>query len=199
MAVKVYGGGNTMNKDDSASNCVCIEHAAHPRRSFLKLATFGAGAALLSAGLPMASASASGQTEVLLLSCMDYRLLNEIAGYMHGRGLTDKYDHVILAGASLGALVDAKPEWGTTFWNHVEVAKDLHHITKVMIIDHRDCGAYKVFIGPDTAKDKETETRFHTEQLQKLAAALAKRYPQFGVELLLMSLDGTVEPVTLDV
>jgi hypothetical protein len=197
MVFLAHARGDIMDKNDAASDCGCMQHAAHPRRSFLKLAAFGAGAALMSAGLPMASASASGQAEVLLLSCMDYRLLDEIARYMDGRGLTNKYDHVILAGASLGALVDAKPEWGATFWNHVEVAKDLHHINKVMIIDHRDCGAYKVFIGPDTAKDKETETRFHTEQLQKLAAALAKRYPQFGVELLLMSLDGTVEPVTL--
>jgi hypothetical protein len=186
-----------MNDKDSASACGCSQHAAHPRRSFLKLATFGAGAALLSAGLPMASARAGGQAEVLLLSCMDYRLLDEVARYMDGRGLTDKYDHVILAGASLGALVDAKPEWGATFWNHVDVAKDLHHIKKVMIIDHRDCGAYKVFIGPDTAKDRETETRHHTEQLRKLGSMLTTRYPKFGVELLLMSLDGTVEPVTL--
>ncbi len=186
-----------MDKNDTTSDCGCMRHAAHPRRSFLKLAAFGAGAALLSAGLPMASAKAGGQAEVLLLSCMDYRLLDDIARYMDGRGLTDKYDHVILAGASLGALVDAKPEWGATFWNHVEVAKDLHHINKVMIIDHRDCGAYKVFIGPDTAKDKETETRFHTEQLRKLAAALAKRHSDLSVELMLMSLDGTVEPVTL--
>lgn len=186
-----------MNKNETMSGCGCFGHAAHPRRTFLKLATLGTGAALLSAGLPMASARAGGQAEVLLLSCMDYRLLDEVAHYMDGRGLTDKYDHVILAGASLGALVDAKPEWGATFWNHVDVAKQLHHIRKVMIIDHRDCGAYKVFIGPETAKDRETETHFHTEQLRKVAAALAARHPDLGVELLLMSLDGKVEPVTL--
>ena len=187
-----------MSTNESTSDCGCMQHAAHPRRSFLKLAALGAGATLLSAGLPMASASASGQAEVLLLSCMDYRLLDDIARYMDGRGLTDKYDHVILAGASLGALVDAKPEWGATFWNHVDVAMDLHHIHKVMIIDHLDCGAYKVFIGPDTAKDRETETRYHTEQLRKLGSMLTARYPGFGVELLLMNLDGKVEPVTLN-
>lgn len=186
-----------MNKNETVSGCGCLGHAAHPRRTFLKLATLGTGAALLSAGLPMASARAGGQAEVLLLSCMDYRLLDEVARYMDGRGLTDKYDHVILAGASLGALVDAKPEWGATFWNHVDVAKQLHHIRKVMIIDHRDCGAYKVFIGPETAKDRETETHFHTEQLRKVAAVLAARHPDLGVELLLMNLDGKVEPVTL--
>ena len=187
-----------MNKNDTVSNCGCFGHAAHPRRTFLKIATLGAGAALLLAGLPMASARAGGQAEVLLLSCMDYRLLDEVAHYMDGRGLTDKYDHVILAGASLGALVDAKPEWGATFWNHVDVAKQLHHIHKVMIIDHRDCGAYKVFLGPETAKDAETETKAHAAQLRKLAGQIAQKHPTLSVELLLMALDGSVEviPVT---
>ena len=39
---------------------------------------------------------------VLLLSCMDLRLLDEIVAYMDGRNLTDRYDHVILAGAAWG-------------------------------------------------------------------------------------------------
>ena len=53
-----------------------------------------------------------------------------------------------------------------------------------------------VKIGPDTDKgDRETETRFHTEQLRKLADAWPHAIR--SVELLLMSLDGTVEPVTL--
>jgi carbonic anhydrase len=44
------------------------------------------------------------------------------------------------------------PAWATTFWDHVQVAIDLHHIHKVVIMDHRDCGAYKV-IGKDLAAD----------------------------------------------
>ncbi|UEM20293.1 hypothetical protein JL100_024965 [Skermanella mucosa] len=172
-------------------------HAGHPRRTFLKLASLGAGAALMSAGLPVSAARAGGKAEVLLLSCMDYRLLDDIARYMDGRGLTDKYDHVILAGASLGALVDAKPEWGATFWGHVDAAKKLHDIHKVMIIDHRDCGAYKLFLGPETAKDTETETKAHAQQLRKLAAAISAKHPDLAVELLLMALDGKVEAIPL--
>src|SRR5690349_743840 len=109
-------------------------HAEHPRRTFLKLASLGAGAALFSATLPKA-ARASGNVEALLLSCMDYRLVDDIARYMDGRGMTNNYDHVVLAGASLGALIDSKPDWAETFWDHVEVAKHLHHIHKIIILD----------------------------------------------------------------
>ena len=171
-------------------------HAEHPRRSFLKLASLGAGAILFSATLPR-PVQAGGNVEALLLSCMDYRLVDDIARYMDGRGMTNNYDHVVLAGASLGALVEAKPDWGKTFWDHVDVAKQLHHIHKVIIMDHRDCGAYKVFLGPDAVKDAEAETKSHTAQLRKLAAQVAAKHPDLGVELLLMSLDGSVEPIAL--
>lgn len=84
------------------------------RRKFLEIASLGAGASLLTAAwLP---ARAAGGTEALLLSCMDYRLVDEIERYMSGRGLRDKYDHIVLAGASLGAVTDKFPAWNTTFW-----------------------------------------------------------------------------------
>ena len=115
---------------------------------------------------------------------------------MDGRGLTNKYDHVILAGASLGALV-IKPGMGRHLLEPCGSGETNSIISQGD--DHRpslDRGAYKVFIGPETAKDRETETRYHTEQLRKLGSMLTARYPESGVELLLMSLDGTVEPIT---
>jgi carbonic anhydrase len=35
----------------------------------------------------------------------------------------------------------------------VGLAVDLHHIHQVIVMDHRDCGAYKVILGEDFAKD----------------------------------------------
>ena len=85
----------------------CCNHLAAPkqgtsRRNFLKLAALGGGVSLFGSFVP-ATAQAAGGTDVLLLSCMDYRLVDETERYMSGRGLRDKYDHVILAGAALGA------------------------------------------------------------------------------------------------
>ncbi|MBI4968331.1 MAG: hypothetical protein HZC25_09470, partial [Rhodospirillales bacterium] len=81
-------------------------------------------------------------------------------------------------------------------WDHVQVAKDLHHIKKVMIMDHRDCGAYKVFLGADLAGDPAKETQVHGEQLRKLGGLVKKSHPDLAVELMIMDLKGKVEPVS---
>lgn len=165
------------------------------RRSFLKLAALGGGASLLAAVLPTSNVLAAGQTEALLLSCMDFRLMDDIERYMSGRGLTDKYDHIVLAGASLGAVTSKYPAWNKTFWQHLDIAIKLHSIHKVIVLDHRDCGAYKVILGEDFAKDPAKETAAHTAQLKSLSASIKKKYPKLGVELLLMALDGKVEVI----
>ena len=49
---------------------------------------------------------------------MDYRLMDDIERYMSGRGLRDKYDHIVLAGASLGAITDKYPKLASTNNRH---------------------------------------------------------------------------------
>ena len=138
----------------------------------------------------------AGQTDVLLLSCMDYRLVDDTERYMTERGLRDKYDHVILAGASLGATTDKYPAWNQTFLDHLDVAIKLHHIKKVIVLDHRDCGAYKVILGEDYAKDPEKEKSVHAERLSSLANIIKTKYPELEIELHLMDLAGNVEKIS---
>jgi hypothetical protein len=126
---------------------------------------------------------------------MDYRLVNATERYMAGRGLKGKYDHVILAGASLGAITDKFPAWNKTFWEHLDVAIELHHVQKAIVLDHRDCGAYKVILGEDFAKDPPKETAVHADKLNELRKQITAKHPKLGVELLLMSLDGKVAPI----
>src|SRR5687767_3220426 len=104
------------------------------RRRLLQLAALGAGVSLLT---PFA-ARAAKNVDALLLSCMDYRLMDDIERYMSGRGLRDNYDHIILAGASLGAVTDKYPAWNQTFWEHLGAAIQLHNIQTVVLMDHRD-------------------------------------------------------------
>jgi carbonic anhydrase len=165
------------------------------RRGFVRLAALGGGAALLASFAPRLSLAA-GNTEAMLLSCMDFRLMAEIAKYMDSRFLTHNYDHVVLAGASLGALNEKTPSWGQTFWDHLDVAMKLHHIKKVMVMDHRDCGAYKVFIGPEHMKDAASEKEVHAWNLNRLKLKIKERQPELEVELLLMDLEGKVEVIS---
>jgi carbonic anhydrase len=176
----------------------CISNRAHTssRREFLKVGILGAGAGLVTLAWPGIWAHAASKADALLLSCMDYRLIDETERYMSGRGLKEKYDQVILAGASLGALTDKYPAWNKTFWEHLDAAINLHGIHKVIVIDHRDCGAYRIVFGEDFAKDPSKETKVHTAKLQELKKQIKDKQPKLEVELFLMDLSGKVEPVS---
>ncbi|PYN98138.1 MAG: hypothetical protein DMD91_15890 [Candidatus Rokuibacteriota bacterium] len=169
---------------------------AQDRRQFLRIVTVGASAIGATLLIPNTGLRAADETEALLLSCMDYRLTDQTTRYMDKHGLKNKYDHIILAGAALGAITEKFPAWNTTFWDHVAVASDLHKIRKVIVLDHRDCGAYKVVLGEDFAKDPAKETAIHATQLRRLRTMIKEKYPALGVELLLMALDGKVQTIS---
>jgi hypothetical protein len=139
------------------------------------------------------TAMAGGHAEALVLNCMDYRLVDEGVQYFNARGLRNNYDQVILAGASIGALGKLGPEWAATFWKHVETAQALHKIEKVIVIDHRDCGAYKIVFGADSIVDRDMETALHRSQMILLRQELAQKFPALRFEGGLMSLNGAVE------
>ena len=164
------------------------------RRGFLRAATLATAAGTAAMLLPARNAEAA-QIDVLLLSCMDYRLLDAIVSYMHHRGLKGKYDHIILAGGSLGAVTDKYPAWNETFWEHLDAAIALHGVKQVLLMDHRDCGAYRVILGEDLAKDPAKETASHTTELRKLREQVLVKHPTLGVELLFMSVNGKVETI----
>lgn len=178
-------------------HCNCHRDSSPPpgssRRTFLRHASLAAGASLLGAASPVRLARAGGHTNTLLLSYMDFRLMNSVEHYMSARGLAHDYDHIVLAGAALGALTDRYPAWNRTFWEHLDVAIQLHGIHRVIVMDHRDCGAYKTILGEDFAVAPEREKETHRDHLERLAEAIRDKHPSLAVELLLMALDGSVE------
>jgi carbonic anhydrase len=127
---------------------------------------------------------------VLLLSCMDARLLDQLVDFMNTSNLTNRYDHVVFAGAAMGVLHLSSPphdgdvakpsEWKHVFFHHLQVAIDVLHrpIRDIWILQHRDCGAFEHFhpthnepYGDDPA-DQELEETHHAEQAFLLARAI---------------------------
>ncbi len=174
--------------DDS---CCTSAAMTSTRRRFLTLAGLGGGAALL--GLVPHVARAAGDVDSVVLSCMDYRLMDDVGTYLDKRGLKDNYDHLILAGASLGAVTSKYPHWGQAFFEHLGLAIKLHHVHRAILIDHRDCGAYRLIFGKDTKGDEEKA--LHATQLHRLAKLIHAKHPKLAVETYLMNLDGTVETI----
>lgn len=132
-----------------------------------------------------------------MLSCMDYRLVDDLVTYMEGKHMHDEYDHVVLAGASLGVVSEKFADWHKTFWQHLDVAIKLHHIEEVIVIDHRDCGAYKLALGADAVDTPEKETAAHAKSIQDFARQVSEKHKELKVYGYLMALDGKAEEIKI--
>ena len=160
------------------------------RRQILGLAAGAAGLSLL----PLRAEAAGGIT-ALAITCIDYRLVDDAVHFLDGKKLTHDYDQVSLAGASLAAVSDKFPESNAAFWSHVGIAKQLHSIKKVIVVDHRDCGAFKVGFGKDYKSDRAGETAQHKGVMEQVKANLAKTHPDLAYEAYLMDVNGKTERV----
>jgi carbonic anhydrase-like protein len=171
------------------------------RRRFLELAGTAGAAAVLSTGLNLGLTrvpslfASGGDVEALVLSCMDFRLVNEVGFLLNEHGLVNKYDQMILAGATLGVATDKYPAWAETFWAHLDLAIKLHGVKRVIAVNHRDCGAFKLVYVKDLGKTPDEETQVHTKVMTDFRDLVKKKQPNIEVELLLMWLDGHVQAI----
>src|SRR5205823_5367575 len=141
--------------------------AMHPEEDPVDLAAY------LSKNIVPATSQAHG-VPLLLLTCMDSRYPHRIIDTMDASGLRGKYDQLILAGASLGVV--HKENWGNTFLDHLEFAIKEHQVSELLILDHRDCGAYAKFLGVKPDKPAEEKTA-HLMQCRKAIGVITKKFP----------------------
>jgi carbonic anhydrase len=137
----------------------------------------------------------AAEIAALAFSCIDYRLVDDAVKFFDRQEGPHQFDILALAGASLGAVSAKFPSSNAAFWNHVDIAKSLHHIKKVVVLDHRDCGAYKVAFGKDYASEHDAETAQHKTEMLALKEQLAKKHPDLAAEFYLMSLDGKADRI----
>jgi len=136
------------------------------------------------------------EADFLLLTCMDFRFFLKISEKMKGK----KYDHVILAGAALG-VVGGNDHWHETFFDHLKLAIELHKIHTVIVMEHRECGAYGPPPGFDLLPDKpdpETERVVHCQQVMKLRAQIGDKYPDLDFCSFLLDVPDPTQDPTFD-
>ena len=117
-----------------------------------------------------------GKPSVLLLTCMDYRYAQRIIDVMDRKNLLRKYDIFVLAGAAAGA--NENETWRQVLVEHIRAARRLEHmIDQIVILEHRDCGAYKLFFKLEWDRvTPPVEEASHNEQVNKLARDLRKEF-----------------------
>lgn len=175
-----------------ARTCACcgdLLTGRFDRRAFLKTV----GGAGLVAAFPFVALGAEGNYEAMVLSCIDPRFPELTLNYMKGRGMLGKYSQFVIAGASIGVVAPAFQDWHKAFWDNLAASIQLHHIPKVIALDHRDCGAAKIAYGPEKVANPQVETETHRAALMEFRRQMGERQPKLAVETGLMALDGKVE------
>jgi carbonic anhydrase len=160
------------------------------RRGFLHVAASTGLAAFLA---PQLALAASGNYEAMVLSCIDPRFQKLVYEREANEGLTGKYSAYTVAGASIGVVAPAFKAWQETFWENLAASIQLHNINKVIVVNHRDCGAAKIAYSEAAVSTTAAETETHKNALLTFKKELAVRQPKLGSQLGLMSLDGKVE------
>ena len=128
----------------------------------------------------------------MVLSCMDPRFQPIVFNYLKKKKLSGKYSAFTIAGSAIGVTANKFKKWHKVFWDNFKTSVELHNIKKLIVINHRDCGAAKIVIGKKESS-KINETRVHKHSFQKIRKIFKKKYPKLKIELKLISLDKKIE------
>jgi len=127
----------------------------------------------------------------MVLSCIDPRFQHLVYSYLKKKRLIGKYSAFTIAGAAVGVTHNNFKKWHKTFYDNLSTSIKLHQIEKLIVINHKDCGAAKIVNGKK-AFNTMNEQKIHKESFFKLKKEIKKRFPNLKVELNLISLKSKI-------
>ena len=125
--------------------------------------------------------------EAMVLSCMDPRFQPKVYKYLKAKKLTGKYSSFTIAGAAIGVTHKKFKKWHSTFIDNLSTSIKLHKINKLIVINHKDCGAAKIVNG----KKKFTsiiENKIHKDSFKVIKKTLNKKFPNLKIYFKILSL-----------
>ena len=126
--------------------------------------------------------------KAMVLSCIDPRFQKPVYNYLKKKKLTGKFSAFTIAGAAVGVTHNKFKKWHKTFYDNLGTSIQLHKIGKLIVINHKDCGAAKIANGKKEFSPVN-EKKIHKESFSKIKKQIKKKFPKLKVELNLISLD----------
>ena len=128
----------------------------------------------------------------MVLSCIDPRFQPIVYNYLRKNKLNGKYSSFTIAGSAVGVTANKFKRWHKVFWDNFDTSVKLHNIKKLIVINHRDCGAAKIINGKKEFSEIN-ETKVHKTSFQKIKKIFKNKYPKLAIELKIISLNNKVE------
>ena len=130
--------------------------------------------------------------EAMVLSCIDPRFQPIVFNYLKKKNLIGKYSLFSIAGSAIGVTANKFKKWHKVFWENLETSIKLHKIKKLIVINHRDCGAAKILNGKKFFNELN-EVKTHKISFLKNKKLFKKKHPKLKIETVLISLNKKVE------
>jgi carbonic anhydrase len=124
--------------------------------------------------------------DAAVVFCMDFRFQKETQEFIQKELGVNNFDLIAIPGAGQAIIAGSD-----LAWKAIAVANDLHHVKKIVVIHHQDCGAYggsSKFDG-----DEEAELNFHKSELENTKKAITAKYPQLDIRLVFAKLVNQAE------
>ena len=130
--------------------------------------------------------------EAMVLSCIDPRFQHKVSSYLRRRKLKGKYSSFTIAGAAVGVTHKNFKKWQKTFIENLETSIQIHKINKLIVINHKDCGAAKL-VNVKKQFNEFNENKIHEESFKKLKKILNNKFPKLYYEFFLMNLKSSMK------
>ena len=125
--------------------------------------------------------------EAMVLSCMDPRFQPKVYKYLKAKKLTGKYSSFTIGGAAIGVTHKKFKKWHSSFIDNLSTSIKLHKINKLIVINHRDCGAAKIVNGKKKF-NLTIENKIHKDSFKKIKKILNKKFPSLKINFKILSL-----------
>jgi len=122
--------------------------------------------------------------KAMVLSCIDPRFQTPVYNFLKKKNLSGKYSSFMIAGAAVGVTHIKFKKWHAAFLDNLSTSIKLHGITRLIVVNHEDCGAIKIAEG----KKKFKEEQIHKLSFHKLKKIVTKKFPKLKLEFHIMKL-----------
>ena len=74
-----------------------------------------------------------------------------------------------------------------TFWDNLETSIKLHNIKKLIVINHKDCGAAKI-ANKEKKFNSSIENKIHKQSFKNIKKTLKKKHPNLKISFKTLSI-----------
>lgn len=113
----------------------------------------------------------------VVIGCIDFRIWRKVVNFVEKK--IEEFDFDFLNWPGATRPINDRLETNDFVQYCLQVPCDLHHVQKIILANHRDCGAYEGSKRFDN--DHEQETIFHFKELALAKQKLQKLYPNIQV------------------